>query len=127
MTSSAVAQEIQHINISIEEANGENATFRQEIEEDLYLIKEHYENFSNNSGIYALNNYFYEAREKISNLTIYIDSSPSFSVYFTLADEGDITITLPECKYIGGVPSFANGETWELNFRGNVVVGGKVE
>lgn len=128
VTSSAVAEEIRYINISIDESNNENAAFRQEIRQELDFIKEYYGNFSNNSVIYAQNNYFYEAIEKISNLTIYIDHySPSFSVYFTLADEGDITITLPECKYIGGVPSFANGETWELNFRGNVVVGGKVE
>ncbi len=127
VTSSVVAKQLRDINIRIEEAENETAGFRQSFEEDLYLIKERYENFSNNSGIYALNNSFYEAIEKISNLTIYSDYSSSFSVYFTLADEGDITITLPECRYIGGVPSFANGETWELNFRNNVVVGGKVE
>ena len=33
----------------------------------------------------------------------------------------------PESKYIGGVPEFANGETWELNIKNGVVVGGKVE
>ena len=49
------------------------------------------------------------------------------SIIFTLADEGDITITLPESKYIGDVPNFANGETWELNIMNGVVVGGKVE
>ena len=85
------------------------------------------ESFGDGAVIYGFNNYFYVATEEISTLTISNTSDRSFSVYFTLAAEGDITITLPECKYIGGVPSFANGETWELNFRNNVVVGGKVE
>lgn len=70
----------------------------------------------------------YIAQEEISSLTIFSpDADFICSFQFTLVSEGDITITLPESKYIGGVPEFANGETWELNIKNGVVVGGKVE
>ena len=51
------------------------------------------------------------------------------SITFTLEniDGLDVTVTLPESKYIGGVPTFAKGETWELNIRNGVVVGGLIE
>lgn len=64
----------------------------------------------------------------ISNLTIiYPEGDFIASLTFTLASEGAITITLPESKYIGGTPTFAKGETWELNIKNGVVVGGLVE
>ena len=70
----------------------------------------------------------YVGREEITNLTIiYPDTDFICSFNFTLASEGSITITLPESKYIGSIPSFANGETWELNIKNGVVVGGLVE
>ena len=70
----------------------------------------------------------YVASDVISNLTIiYPEGDFIASLTFTLASEGDITITLPESKYIGGAPTFANGETWELNIKNGVVVGGLVE
>ena len=49
------------------------------------------------------------------------------SLTFTLADEGVITIMFPDSKYIGATPTFANGETWELNIMNGVVVGGLIE
>ena len=49
------------------------------------------------------------------------------SLYFTTAAEGNINITFPEgTKFIGAKPTFGNGETWELNIKNGVVVGGKV-
>lgn len=45
----------------------------------------------------------------------------------TFAESGDITVTLPTgTKYIGTVPSFANGETWELSIKDGVVIAQKV-
>lgn len=44
----------------------------------------------------------------------------------TFADSGDITVTLPESQYIGSVPTFANGETWELSIKDGVIVSAKV-
>lgn len=44
----------------------------------------------------------------------------------TTATEGAITITLPTSQYIGSVPSFSNGETWELSIKDGVVVAAKV-
>jgi hypothetical protein len=70
----------------------------------------------------------YVASDVISSLTIiYPEGDFIASLTFTLASEGAITITLPESKYIGGTPTFAKGETWELNIRNGVVVGGLVE
>lgn len=84
--------------------------------------------FNNGATITITDNTEYIAKEEITNLTIvYPDTDFICSFSFTLASEGDITITLPESKYIGGTPSFANGETWELNIKNGVVVGGLVE
>jgi hypothetical protein len=52
------------------------------------------------------------------------------SLFFTTAPEteGDITIKFPTgTKFIGAKPTFGNNETWELNIKNGVVVGGKVE
>ena len=63
--------------------------------------------------------------------TLYInypDGDFIASITFTIVDApNEFTITLPESKYIGGAPTFANGETWELNIKNGVVVGGLVE
>ena len=84
--------------------------------------------FGNGATITVENNTIYTATEEISTLTI-IYPETKFMCYFdfTLATEGDITITLPESKYIGAKPTFANGETWEMSIRNGVVVGGKAE
>lgn len=60
---------------------------------------------------------------------IYPEGDYICSLEFTVSSEedADILITLPESKYIGGTPTFAKGETWELNIKNGVVVGGLVE
>ena len=84
--------------------------------------------FTNGATITAEDNTSYYADTEISNLTIvYPETDFICSFDFTIASEGDVTITLPESKYIGGTPSFANGETWEVNIKNGVVVGGLVE
>ena len=84
--------------------------------------------FISGDTITLADNTTYCAEGKISTLTIiYPETDFICSLEFTLASEGDITITLPESKYIGGSPTFANGETWELNIKNGVVVGGLVE
>ena len=48
------------------------------------------------------------------------------AIEFTTAAEGDISVKLPDgTKYIGEV-NISNGETWELNVKNGVVVGGLV-
>lgn len=85
-------------------------------------------NFKNGDTITLADNITYYATEAINTLNvIYPKCNFISSVEFTLADSGDITIALPTSKYIGGAPEFANGETWELNIKNGVVVGGKVE
>lgn len=84
--------------------------------------------FADGDTITVENNTLYVASSEISTLTIiYPDEHFMCGFDFTLAAEGDITITLPESKYINGVPTFQNGTTWELNIKNGVVVGGKVE
>lgn len=84
--------------------------------------------FTNGAELTLEDNTEYRASEEITSLTVvYPDADFICSLNFTLASEGDITITLPESKYIGGVPTFGNGETWELNIKNGVVVGGLIE
>ena len=84
--------------------------------------------FTNGTTITVEDNTSYYADTEISNLTIVYPTTDFICSFdFTIASEGDITITLPESKYIGGTPSFANGETWEVNIKNGVVVGGLVE
>ena len=85
--------------------------------------------FGDQSEIMVVDNTEYTATRPITDLWIYYPETDfTCSFYFTLADEGDITVTLPDTtKYIGGTPEFANGQTWELNIKNGVVVGGLVE
>lgn len=44
-----------------------------------------------------------------------------------IAASGAVTITLPaSTRYIGTIPTFANGETWELSVKDGVVIAAKV-
>lgn len=84
--------------------------------------------FTDGATLIIENNTEYIADTDILSLTIVYPDTPFIcSLNFTLASEGDIIITLPESKYIGGIPSFANGETWELNIKNGVVIGGLAE
>ncbi len=98
---------------------------KQEIAE---LLKPKKVTFTDGAIITAKDNTSYYADTEISALTIiYPETDFICSFDFTIASAGDVTITLPESKYIGGTPSFANGETWEVNIKNGVVVGGLVE
>ena len=45
----------------------------------------------------------------------------------SFAKNGDATVTLPvDTKYLGAVPNFKNGETWELSFKDRVLAAQKV-
>ena len=76
------------------------------------------------------NNKEYIASNLVSNVEFgYSNGSDIIcSIIFTTATEGDININFPTgTKFIGGRPTFSNDETWELNIKNGVVVGGKVE
>lgn len=98
--------------------------------ENIYGIK--YKELSNNDEENPLileDNTEYTATKPINNLTIeYPDTDTDFicSLYFTTASDSSVSINLPESKYIGVVPDFKPGETWELNIKNRVVVAGKV-
>lgn len=103
-----------------------------ELEEEINIISQNMPSsayFNDGATITVADECFYWTNKKISSLIINYPEGSSFicGFSFTLADEGIITITLPESKYIGDIPTFANGETWELNIRNGVIVGGKIE
>ena len=65
--------------------------------------------------------------EDVTSLTIsYPDTEFECWVRLKFADAGDIAVTMPESKYIGSAPTFANGETWELSIKDGVVIAQKV-
>lgn len=106
----------------------ENAQSGIAVAEALERVKVKKKIFTNGAVINAEDNTEYMASEEITTVTInYPETDFICSISFTIANEGDIFVTLPESKYIGGTPEFANGETWELNIKNGVVVGGLVE
>lgn len=105
-----------------------NAQSGKAVAEVLKIAKTQKESFSDGAVITVADNTEYTADTPINTLTIiYPETDFLCSINFTLADEGDIAITLPESKYIGDAPEFTNGETWELNIKNGVMVGGLVE
>ena len=83
--------------------------------------------FADGETIAVKNNSTYTASGTINTLTVkYPATNFICSIYFTLADNGEINITLPQSKYVGSIPVFANGETWELNIKNGIVAGGRV-
>lgn len=65
--------------------------------------------------------------EDVTSLTIsYPDTEFECWLRLTFASDGDIAVTMPESKYIGSAPTFANGETWELSIKDGVVIAQKV-
>lgn len=47
-------------------------------------------------------------------------------IRLTTASSGTVTITLPTSRYIGTVPAFGNGETWEISIKDGIVAAAKV-
>jgi hypothetical protein len=102
---------------SVEDLNKKADKPKKVVFNDIYPLK-----LADNTIYYA---------EEISQLSIeYPEGDFMCSLTFTLSDieDLDVTVTLPgTSKYIGGTPTFAKGETWELNIKNGVVVGGLVE
>ncbi|MBR6572202.1 MAG: hypothetical protein IKK77_00585 [Clostridia bacterium] len=84
--------------------------------------------FNNNATLTLENNAMYVAETPINDLTIiYPQTDFICSIDFTIAGEGTVSIALPTSRYIGAIPSFENGTTWELNIKNGIVVGGKTQ
>lgn len=47
-------------------------------------------------------------------------------ISLTTAASGTVNVTLPTSQYIGSVPAFGNGETWEISIKNSIVVAVKV-
>lgn len=68
---------------------------------------------------------------RLTNVTTLNLSYPTgnFECWMRLsfAANGDATVTLPvDTKYLGAIPNFKNGETWELGFKDKVLAAQKV-
>lgn len=91
------------------------------------------------------NEYFSPTKNTISEFVIYLaDNSEYYGtnisaldieypqgdfecwLRLTFANEGEITVRLPESQYIGSAPTFSNGETWEISIKDGVVIAQKV-
>jgi len=70
----------------------------------------------------------WSAEALISALTVTYPSG-DFEAWlkFTTAASGDINISIPLDSYIGVMPEFGNGETWEISIKNGVVIAGKIE
>ena len=65
--------------------------------------------------------------EDVTSLTIsYPNTEFECWAKLKFAADGDIAVTMPESKYIGSAPTFANSETWELSIKDGVVIAQKV-
>ena len=64
----------------------------------------------------------------VSDLTISYPSG-AFDCWLriTTVSTGTVTISLPTSQFVGVMPTFDLGETWELSIRDGVIVAGKVE
>lgn len=66
---------------------------------------------------------------ELRTLTVRYPEDEKFECWMRLsfAASGDITVSLPAgTKYIGSVPAFQNGETWEISVKDGVIVAQKV-
>lgn len=63
----------------------------------------------------------------VSSLTLYYPSG-NFECWLKVKTRtsGTVTINFPSSGYIGSVPSFRNGETWEISIKDSVVIAQKV-
>jgi hypothetical protein len=90
-------------------------------------MSKRYATITDNSTVALADNTEYSG----SNLTTVTFTYPSgnFECYMSLsfASSGTITVTFPTSQYIGSVPTFENGKTWETSIRNGVIVAGKVD
>ena len=64
----------------------------------------------------------------VDDLTITYPSG-SFDCWLRISTvaTGEVTVSMPTSQFVGALPTFAAGETWELSIRDGVIVAGKVE
>ena len=75
--------------------------------------------------LYMTNNTNYQMKD-VKTLSIIFPTSPSVgatnTLWLTFSNEGAITVTFPAgTRYIGTIPSFKNGETWEIDIFNKIV------
>lgn len=99
------------------------------------------EEFVDMDNIFCKNNHEYVGQGEISELIIYLDGEgcdseyicsitfttgySEWGIYVGIA-HGDPDKYEEPIQFIGDVPDFGQGETWELNIKNGVVVAGKV-
>lgn len=89
-------------------------------------MSKRYATITDNSTVALADNTEYTG----TNLTTVTFTYPSgnFECYLSLsfASSGTITVTFPTSQYIGSVPTFENGKTYEISVRNGVIVAGEV-
>lgn len=70
----------------------------------------------------------YRATQMISALTVTYPASGYYEAWLKFTVGASPNITFPDTtEYIGNVPEFAEGETWEVSIKDGVMVAGKCE
>lgn len=66
--------------------------------------------------------------DEVDDLTITYPSG-SFDCWLRISTvaTGEVTVSMPASQFVGALPTFAAGETWELSIRDGVIVAEKVE
>ena len=89
-------------------------------------MSKRYVTITDNSTVVLADNTEYSG----TNLSTVTFTYPSgnFECYLSLsfASSGTITVTFPTSQYIGSVPTFENGKTYEISVRNGVIVAGEV-
>lgn len=74
-----------------------------------------------------INNYQEYVLTGVSSLSFsYPSGNFECWIKLTTASSGTVTITFPSSTYIGDIPEFGNGETWEISIKDGVIIAGKV-
>lgn len=89
-------------------------------------MSKRYATITDNSTVALADNTEYSG----TNLTTVTFTYPqgNFECYLSLsfASSGTITVTFPTSQYIGSMPTFENGKTYEISVRNGVIVAGEV-
>lgn len=89
-------------------------------------MSKQYATITDNSTVALADNTEYTGTD-LSTVTFTYPSG-NFECYLSLsfASSGTITVTFPTSSYIGSVPTFENGKTYEISIRNGVIVAGEV-
>ena len=114
-------------NVFWTNAGGVTLTYRADMQRYAERLAGHPLDLGTVTSLELHNGYSYTL-EGITALDIAYPEAEHWSSWLrlTTASSGTVSITLPQSRYIGSAPNFANGETWELSIKDGVVTAGQV-